>query len=132
MRNPADRRFGRTSWLRVAVIIIFSFSLLIAIKTPSTQGSSLVGFVLLIFMVSALWLWSKFRIQACLKQTYIAQEKQLNGQHMDIDESGIIGQWADGTASYRYKWAAFERFIDLPDAFLFLPNSVSFVRIPKD
>jgi YcxB-like protein len=61
-----------------------------------------------------------------------AQEKQLNGQHMDINESGIVGQWADGKASYQFKWSAFERFIDLPDAILFLPNSVSFVRIPKD
>ena len=65
------------------------------------------------------------------EQAYTAQEKQLQGQLMDVDESGIIGQWADGNASYQYKWSAFERFIDLPDAFLFLPNSVSFVRIPK-
>jgi hypothetical protein len=67
-----------------------------------------------------------------LKQAYKAQEKQLNGQQMEISESGISGQWADGSASYQYKWSAFERFMDLPDAFLFLPNSVSFVRIPKD
>jgi hypothetical protein len=131
MRKPAERRFGKTQWYRIALIVIFSFSLTIAIKTPSTQKSSLAGFIILILLLSALWLWAKFRTQSCLKQTYDAQEKQLNGQHMDIDESGIVGQWADGTASYQYKWSAFERFIDLPDAFLFLPNSVSFVRIPK-
>jgi hypothetical protein len=132
MRKPADRKFGKTQWLRVAVIVIFSFSLFVAIKTPSTQNSSLVGFIIIILLSSATWLWAKFRTQSCLKQAYHAQEKQLNGQRMDINESGIAGQWADGTASYEYKWSAFERFIDLPDALFFLPNSVSFVRIPKE
>jgi hypothetical protein len=132
LRKPAERRYGKTAWLRIFFITFFSFSLVIAIKTPSTQQSSLLGFILLVMLFSALWLWAKFRTQSCLKQAYNAQEKQLNGQHMDINESGIVGQWADGTASYQYKWSAFERFIDLPDALLFLPNSVSFVRIPKD
>jgi hypothetical protein len=132
MRKPAERKFGKTKWLRVFFIAVFSFSLAIAIKTPSTQGSALVGFILLVLLLSALWLWAKFRTRSCLKQAYKAQEKQLNGQQMEISESGISGQWADGSASYQYKWSAFERFMDLPDAFLFLPNSVSFVRIPKD
>jgi hypothetical protein len=132
LRKPAERRYGKTKWLRIFFITFFSFSLFIAIKTPSTQQSSLLGFILLVLFFSAIWLWAKFRTQSCLKQAYTAQEKQFNGQHMDINESGIVGQWADGAVIYQYKWSAFERFIDLPDAILFLPNSVSFVRIPKE
>lgn len=51
---------------------------------------------------------------------------------MYIDESGIVGKSADDATSYQYKWSAFESFIDLPDAYLLLPNSVTFVRIPKN
>ena len=50
---------------------------------------------------------------------------------MDIDESGIRGQWHDGSASYQYQWSAFERFVEMPDGFLFLPNATSFVRVPR-
>jgi YcxB-like protein len=132
MRKPAERKFGKTQWLRAFFITVFSFSLVIAIKTPSTQESALAGFILLVLLFSVLWLWAKLRTRSCLKQAYEAQEKQLNGQQMEISESGIVGQWADGRVSYQYKWSAFERFIDLPDAFLFLPNSASFVRIPKE
>lgn len=132
MRKPAERKFGKTKWLRVLFITVFSFSLVIAIKTPSTQGSALAGFILLVLLLSALWLWAKFKTRSCLKQAYKAQERQLNGQQMEINEGGIVGQWANGSVSYQYRWSAFERFIDLSDAFLFLPNSVSFVRIPKE
>jgi hypothetical protein len=132
MRKPAERRFGKTVWPKVFLIVVLSFVLVIAIKIPATQESALGGFILLAFLFSALWLWTKFRTRSCLKQVYKAQEKQLNGQRMEINESGIVGQWADGSVSYQYKWSAFERFIDLSDAFLFLPNSVSFVRIPKE
>jgi hypothetical protein len=34
MRKPAERKFGKTKWLRVFFITVFSFSLAIAIKTP--------------------------------------------------------------------------------------------------
>jgi len=132
MRKPAEQKFGKTVWPGVFFIVVLSFALLIAIKTPATQNSALGGFILLALLLSAFWLWAKFRTRSCLKQVYKAQEKQLNGQRMEINESGIVGQWADGSVSYQYKWAAFERLIDLSDAFLFLPNSVSFVRIPKE
>jgi hypothetical protein len=131
IRKPSDKRFGRSQWLRVAVIITLSFSIFIAVKTPDTQRSSLVVLISLATLYLALSLLTRFKTKSCLKQAYTAQEKQLQGQRMDVTESGIIGQWADGNASYQYKWTAFERFIELPDAFLFLPNSVSFVRIPK-
>jgi hypothetical protein len=130
MRKPSDKRFGRSQWLKVAVIIILSFSIFITL-IPDTQRSPLIVLISVILLYILLSLWMRFRTKSCLKQAYMAQEKQLQGQRMDVDESGIIGQWADGNASYQYKWSAFERFIDLPDAFLFLPNSVSFVRIPK-
>jgi hypothetical protein len=100
MRKPSDKRFGRSQWLRVAVIIILSFSIFIAVKTPDTQHSSLVFLISLIPLYIALSLWGRFRTKSCLKQAYTAQEKQLQGQRMDVDESGIIGQWADGNASY--------------------------------
>lgn len=132
MRSPAERRFGKIQWLRIVLIIIFSFSLVIALKIPSTRESSLLGFIILVPLLFALSLWGKRRTEACLKRVYTTQEKQLNGQQMDITQSGISGQWADGNARYQYKWSAFERLIDLPDAFIFLPNAYAFVRIPKE
>jgi hypothetical protein len=100
----------------------------IALGTPATRNFAL-GFY---FPLAVLYFWSKSRAKSCLKQHFEAQQTQLNGQQMDIDEAGISGNWQDGGAAYQFKWSAFRSFIDLPDAFLFLPNSVSFVRIPKE
>ena len=130
MRKKYQRENRKTRWLNIAFIVIVSLTLTIAIQTSSTE---VVGFflVLALFLV-LLSVWSKRRAKYCLKQTFEVQRKQLNGQVMDIDDSGISGQWENGNAAYQYKWSAFEGFLDLPNEFLFLPNSVSFVRIPKD
>jgi YcxB-like protein len=109
---------------------VSSFLITIAIQTSDRDFAGLLLLFLLLLVV--FYVWSKFRAQACLKQTYEVQKKQLNGQQMNIDATGITGQWEDGNASYQFKWSAFESLIDLPDAFLFLPNSASFVRIPKE
>lgn len=55
----------------------------------------------------------------------------MNGQIMEITQDGISGHWANGNASYRYAWQAFERLLDLPDSLVLLPNESSFVRVPK-
>lgn len=132
MKTPADRRFGTPKWLSVVFIVIFSFSLVILLKLPSTSDDTVTGFIILAVVLFSIHAWCKYRVKSYLRRTYNAQEKQLNGQQMEISEAGISGEWANGDLTYDYKWSAFERCIDLPDAFLFLPNSVSFVRIPKD
>jgi hypothetical protein len=120
----------KTRWLNIVFIVVASFTIAIAIQTSSAEVIG-VSLLLAVFLV-AIGIWSKWRVGYCLKQTYEVQKKQLNGQIMDIDDSGINGQWGNGDSNYQYKWSAFETFLDLPDAFLFLPNPVSFVRVPKE
>jgi hypothetical protein len=130
MRKKYQQQNKKTQRANIVFTVVASLALAIAVRTSSAE---VIGFsvVLIIFFV-VLWIWSKWRAGRCLKQTYEVQRKQLNGQVMDIEESGISGQWEDGNASYQYKWLAFEGFLDLPNEFLLLPNSVSFVRIPKE
>jgi len=130
MRKKYQPQSKKTRWLNIVFIVVVSFTLAIAMQKSSAEVIGF-SFVLILFLV-VLGIWSKRRAEYCLKQTYEVQKKQLNGQVMDIDESGIGGRWENGNASYQYKWSAFENFLDLPDAFLFLPNSVSFVRVPKE
>jgi hypothetical protein len=108
------------------VIVVFSFTVLVMIKTSAVLSSFVV-----IGLLFVLWLPLKYITHFCLKRSYKAQEKYLNEQQMDLSENGISGHSMDGTIRYEYKWSAFERFIDIPDAFILLPNATSFIRIPK-
>lgn len=128
IRKNSPKRAGKTRWLAIFFLTILCLSLAIALNTSATRDFALAVYLVL----AALYVWSKLRAKSCLKQVYEAQKRQLNGQQMDIDETGISGQWEDGNASYQFKWSAFQNFAELPDAFLFFPNSVSFVRIPKE
>ena len=128
MHKNSQRQANKTRWMGILFLIVLCLVPAIALGTPATRDFAL-GFY---FPLAVLYFWSKFRTKSCLKQVYEAQKKQLNGQRMDVDETGISGQWNDGNASYQFKWSAFESSLDLPDAFLFLPNSASFVRIPKE
>lgn len=129
-RKQFTQQNKRTYWLRIVFVIVLSFSIAIAMQTSSEH----LGDFLLVLLILAVLLviWCKWRSDNCLRKTYEAQKNQLNGQTMRIDESGISGQWKDGGASYQYGWSAFESFLELPDGFLFFPNLVSFVRVPKD
>lgn len=130
MRKKYQQQSKKTRWLNIIFIVVVSFTLAIAIQKSSAE---FIGFFLVLFLfLVVLGILSKRRAEYCLKQTYEVQKKLLNGQVMDIDESGISGQWENGNASYQYKWSAFEGFLDLPDGFLFFPNAAFFVRIPKD
>jgi L-lactate permease len=122
---------SKTKWLRIALIVVFSFSIVIMAKTSSNgQFPAIISITLLALFIFGLF--AKYIAHWCLKRSYKTQEKQFNEQHMDLSETGISGHSTDGTVSYRYDWSAFERSIELPDAFLFLPNKTSFIRIPKD
>jgi hypothetical protein len=105
MQKISKRRVGKTSWPSIVFIIVVTFSLTIAMQTSNRNiRTSILEFLLLLV---ALCVWSKFRAEYCLKQHFQGQKKQLNGQPMDIDETGISGRWEDGNASYQYKWSAF-------------------------
>jgi hypothetical protein len=128
MRKNYQQRVRKTGWLAMFFVAILCFSLAIALKTSVSRDFTLGIY----FVLVTLYVWSKLRAKSCLKQVYEAQKKQLNGQQMDINEAGISGQWEDGHATYQDQWSAFQNFAELPDALLFFPNSVSFVRIPKE
>ena len=129
MRKKYQRQNKRRRWSNVVFVVVASLTFAIVIQKSSAEFVGLSMVLLLLLIV--LGVWSKWRAGYCLKQAYEVQKKQLNGQVMDIEDSGISGRWENGDASYQYKWSAFEDFLDLPNAFLLLPNSASFVRIPK-
>jgi hypothetical protein len=128
-RNHFAKKNKRTSWFQIVFLVIIAFSLAIAMQTFSEY---LRGFCLGFYAFAVLLvLWCKWQSNRTFRKSYEAQQKQLNGQIMNIDESGISGRWENGNASYQYKWSAFESFLELPDGFLFFANPAFFVRIPK-
>ena len=130
IRKPSEQSPVKTPWYRYLFLAILCLSIGIAIQTLPLR-ESLVDLVILALVLATLWGYCKINVKTCLKKVYEAQEKQLNGQQMEILEAGISGQTADSNISYHYNWSAFERTIELPDALLFLPNSQTFVRVPK-
>lgn len=130
MRKKYRQQAKKWSWKSILWIILVSFGLVIAINTSRTE---IVEFFFVSVMLLYLFnFWLRWRADYCLKKLFDVQKNQLNGQIMDIEESGISGQWENGNATYQYKWSAFESFLELPDGFLFFPNSVAFVRVPKE
>jgi len=132
MREPNKAGFGTRHWLRVGLIVIFFFATLILAETSADPQGAALAFVMVSASLVALWTFGTYYTRYCLKKLYRAQEQQLNQQQMAITESGISGNAVDGTVTYSYKWSAFERFIEMPDAFLLLPNLATFLRIPKE
>jgi hypothetical protein len=139
---------GKTSkWIRIVVQLVIWLSITLAIHAltrsfrasdVSPFGESFTTFSTYLrdfgfaFLLGTLLLICRWWSDSRLRKIYEIQKEQLNGQIMNIDESGISGQWENGDATYQYRWSAFEGFVDLPDEFLFFPNAALFVRIPKD
>src|SRR6185437_12593715 len=116
MRKPPDRS-GRSLVTRGLVAFAFAFFIVIGLQTGLRDVTILTS-IIFVLLVCLSWIWLRFRMPKCLRRTYIAQESQLNGQIMEITHDGISGHWANGNASYRYTWQAFERLLDLPDSFV--------------
>ncbi|HZQ42954.1 MAG TPA: YcxB family protein [Acidobacteriaceae bacterium] len=129
MRKPPERS-GRSLITRGLIALAFAVLFVIGLQT-GLRDVTVLASIVCVLLPCLCWIWLRFRMPKCLRRTYLAQEKQLNGQIMKITHDGISGQWANGNASYRYAWQAFERLLDLPDSFVLLPNETSFVRVPK-
>ena len=67
-----------------------------------------------------------------LRRVFAAKRAKLNDQVLTLDESGISYDQSNGLMICHYSWRAFACWIDMPDAFLFLPSTRSFVRVPKE
>jgi hypothetical protein len=67
-----------------------------------------------------------------LERFYTEEQDTLSNQVITIDESGIFCSSEDERSRSHYDWRAFVYYIDMPDAFVFLPSPNTFVRIPKD
>lgn len=129
MRKPRAKTGRR---LAAEGLIGSAFGLLIVIGLQTRLHDAIILSSIIFGLLACLgWLWVKFSKPKCLRRSYVAQEKQLNGQIMEINQDGISGHWANGYASYRYAWRAFERLLDLPGSFVFLTTDISFVCIPK-
>ena len=129
-RNHFAKKNKKNSWLQIVFFVVIGFSIAIAMQTPSEY---LRGFCLGLYAFAVLLvIWCKLQSNRPLRKSYEVQQKQLNGQIMNIDGSGISGRWENGDASYQYRWSAFDSFLELPDGFLFFTNPLFFVRIPKD
>lgn len=136
-RRHYSKQNAKPKWKGIVSFALVSFAITATLQTSGeylgTSSSCLRSFYLALLILGAvLYLWCKWQSNSSLKKTYEIQKGQLNGQIMNIDESGISGQWDSGNATYQYRWSAFESFLDLPDGFLFFPNAAFFVRIPKN
>lgn len=137
LQAPTTGRPNKTKrpYKAFGISALIAISFLLADYAHGARDNAAIAFVALFLLYGlclALKQWGKVRHETCLKKVYEAQEKQLSGQLMSINEQGISGSTADLTYAYQYRWASFVRLIDLSDGLLFLPNSVSFVHIPKE
>ncbi|HEY6374343.1 MAG TPA: YcxB family protein [Edaphobacter sp.] len=132
-RRHYSQQSEKPKWKGIVSIVLLTFALQTSGEYLGVSASYQIAFYLALLILGvSLFLWCKWQSKSCLRKTYEIQKKQLNGQIMNIDESGISGKWENGDATYQYKWSPFESFIDLADGFLFFPNPASFVRVPKD
>ena len=136
-RKQYAQQDKKVRWKGIVSIVLLWLAITVEIQRSgeslSALGAYLGSFSLVpLILIALLVIWCKWQANHSLRKTYEIQKKQLNGQIMNIDESGISGQWEDGGATYQYRWSAFEGFRDLPDGFLFFPNAAVFVRIPTD
>jgi len=134
MRDVRSRRAKRkpNQFRAVAWGMVIGLALVGLYDIPATRVSSYVlgaGFLLL----AAAWNpYVRRRQKSLLRGVYDDQQAILNGNEMDVDESGISGSWVKGHARYEFGWTAFSDCIDRPDAFLFLYSPCCWIRVQKD
>jgi hypothetical protein len=138
-RKRYSQQDKKASWKGIGSIVLASFAITAALHTSGESFTALSaylkGFALAFFILAALlFLLCKWQAARCLRKSYEVQKKQLNGQIMNIDESGINGQWENGDVTYHYRWSALKHSLIFPTGFSsFRTQSPSFVfpKIPS-
>ena len=131
--KPTRRRIITWIWRPYVIVsvVIFTLAASLSMEPPANQfvlislGSAAVVYIMCRY-------YSRRRVQSCIRRAFDVQDAYMNGQVMEITQSGITGETADGESGFHYKWSAFQRVLRLPDALVFLLTYESFVRIPTE
>ena len=115
---------------RILTPAVSAFAGIMLIYVPTTRNLFFWMLALYAPLVFAVQRWSRARYDGCLRELFDRNKDAMNGQKMKVDELGISGSGGENAFSYSYKWSAFQRCIEVPDGYLFLPTPDTFVRIP--
>jgi hypothetical protein len=122
----------KRSWQEYVVLALICLLLGLAPQFHATRIPALTLYAALILC----WAFSKPLArrsqEECLRRFYADEQVKLNDQVLTIDESGISCNQGDGQGVSHQTWQAFIHYIDMPDAFVFLPSPNTFVRVPKE
>lgn len=80
---------------------------------------------------SAFFLWCRFSARTRIRKVY-EQQKRSFPLTMTLAPTGIHCVRKDGSANADYHWKAFDSWLERNEMFLLFPNSLTFLRIPKD
>lgn len=128
-RSIRPRRRRRISKTGRRALEFVGFGLYVAFVAgmPMSAGAKLELYLLPLFLLAAFTIY----LHRAITLSYRRQQVMLQNQTMRLDETGIAGEWKDGTMTYRYTWTAFEHCIELASGFIFLLPAAGFVRVPK-
>jgi hypothetical protein len=122
----------KRSWQEYVILGIVCLALGIA---PQFHAARIPVFTIYVALILC-WGFSKpitRRSQdELLRRFYADEQAKLNDQVLTIDVSGISCNQGNGQATSHHTWQAFANYIDMPDAFIFLPSPNTFIRVPKE
>ena len=124
--TPRSRRRISRTGLRALTIACLGLCFFFTMLSPIRPVSKLQ----LVLLPYALLFACKLCLRYAIDSSYKRQQNLLQRQTMRIDETGIAGNWQDGTMGYRYAWPAFEACLELPSGMVYLLPAAGFVRIP--
>ena len=130
LHTTLSRRLNLWFVLYVAPILGI-FLILLAVFLWFAPGATKGPTLLFNAAWGLLCLWCPIQYPRKIRKLYQEQASKLSGR-MILQSTGLDYQRSDGSANAHYAWAAFDLWTDQPDAFLLMPGSTSFVRIPKD
>jgi len=115
-------------WSRFALIIgAILFALGVAVITLNTNnvgaGSASIGMGLVLAS-------NPFRYRRVLKKRY-AWQKLGTDLQIDAQSSVLEVKRANGEAESRYKWSAFDKWMESKNLFVLFPSKMQFIPVPK-
>ncbi|MBW8869282.1 MAG: YcxB family protein [Acidobacteriales bacterium] len=122
----------KRSWQEYVILSIVCLVIGISPKIPPLRVPVFTAVGVLILYALFATQRAKGIRERYLRAIFIEEQQRLSNQTLTIDESGISCDEGNGRVTSHYTWNAFIECIDTPDAYLFLPSSNSFVRVPEE
>ena len=126
------KELAKRSWKGYVSLGLICLAVGLSPQIPAARVPMSILFGVLILC----WIFSKPLAkrsqEKCLRAIFSEEQGALNDQVLTIDESGISCDVGNGQVTSHHTWKAFNKRIDMSDAYVFLPSPNSFVRVPKE